>query len=417
MFNTAILELLIGLVFIYSLTAILVTQINTLLTNARNLRAQNLKEGLIEMVGDRTLQAEILVHPLIKLVDTSNLMMMSLSADVDTTDQILNAPLTRVADIPPETFVEALVSILTVRAFGPIEQAARALPHSEAKRRILGLLGDLQAEPSDERLAALRQAVNAMPELPGAPTLLRQRFDALQDVYTEVRSRNAPLIPLLIGISRIETPPFREAMQVVLYSANSLETAFDKLRAWFNDGMQRSSTLFREKLQRMSLIVACALVVLLNVDTLAITQDLWDDPALRASVAATARAAVNSDLADDVDAASTPASSSVIDTVLDAQYTAQQLLRLDIPLGWSFLSLTPDMAENATALGLRDPYADSGNLWNLWPPNGNPRWFSLLVLKLIGLAVSAIAAAQGAPFWFDLLRKITSRSGSSGSLR
>ncbi|MBK9123939.1 MAG: hypothetical protein IPM16_12610 [Chloroflexi bacterium] len=63
MFNTAILELLIGLVFIYSLTAILVTQINTLLTNARNLRAQNLKEGLIEMVGDRTLQAEILSIP------------------------------------------------------------------------------------------------------------------------------------------------------------------------------------------------------------------------------------------------------------------------------------------------------------------------------------------------------------------
>ncbi|MBK9123938.1 MAG: hypothetical protein IPM16_12605 [Chloroflexi bacterium] len=307
------------------------------------------------------------------------------------------------------------MSILTVRAFGPVEQAARALPHSEAKRRILGLLGDLQADPSDERLAALRQAVNAMPELPGAPTLLRQRFDALQGAYAEVRSRNAQMIPLLIGMSRIETPPFREAMQVVLYSANSLEAAFDKLRAWFNDGMQRSSNLFREKLQRMSLIVGCALVVLLNVDTLAITQDLWDDPGLRASVAAAARAAANSDLADDADAASTSTSTSpgVIDTVLDAQRTAQQLLRLEIPLGWSFLPLTPDMADEAAALGLRDPHDDPGNLWNLWPPNGNPRWFSLLMLKLIGLAVSAIAAAQGAPFWFDLLRKITSRSSSS----
>lgn len=412
MFNTAILELLIGLVFIYSLTAILVTQINTLVANARNLRAQNLKEGLIEMVGDRTLQAEILVHPLIKLVDSSELAMMSLSADVDTTDQILNAPLTRVADIAPETFVEALVSILTVRAFGPVEQAARALPHSEAKRRILGLLGDLQATPSDERLAALRQAVHAMPELPGAPTVLRQRFDALQDAYAEVRSRNAQMIPLLIGVARIETPPFREAMQVVLYSANTLEAAFEKLRAWFNDGMQRSSALFREKLQRMSLIVACALVVLLNVDTLAITQDLWDDPALRTSVAAAARSAADSDLSDAA-AAPTPASPGVIDTVLDAQRTAQQLLRLEIPLGWSFLPLTPDMTDKAAALGLRDPYDDSSNLWNLWPGNGNPRWFALLVLKLIGLAVSAIAAAQGAPFWFDLLRKITSRSSSS----
>ena len=72
-------------------------------------------------------------------------------------------------------------------------------------------------------------------------------------------------------------------------------------------------------------------------------------------------------------------------------------------------ALTPEMAQDAATLGLPDPYSDQNNLWNLWPGNGNPGWFSLLLAKLVGLAVSAIAAAQGAPFWFDLLAKFTSR--------
>jgi hypothetical protein len=36
----------------------------------------------------------------------------------------------------------------------------------------------------------------------------------------------------------------------------------------------------------------------------------------------------------------------------------------------------------------------------------------LWVLKIFGIALTTIAVAQGAPFWFDLIRKLT-RGGSS----
>ena len=85
------------------------------------------------------------------------------------------------------------------------------------------------------------------------------------------------------------------------------------------------------------------------------------------------------------------------------------MFALNVPLGWNFVSLTPEMAQNAATLGLADPYGDTSNLWNLWPFSGNPSWLSLLIAKLVGLAASAIAAAQGAPFWFDLLQKLTNR--------
>lgn len=411
MFNTAILELVIGLIFIFSLMAILVTQLNTLVTNARNMRAINLKESLIDLVGDKQLQAEILVHPLIKLVDPADLALMSLSLNDEMADLVLNARLTRVADISPNTFVEALVSILTVRAYGPLERAARAMEDSDAKRRILTLLSDLQATPSDERLAALRQAINGVTAGSTEPSPLAAAFGELQSAFTEVRTRNPELMPLLIGIARIRTPPFREALQVILYSVMTFPEALLKLQTWFSDGMQRSSSMFKEKLQKLSLIVACVMVMLMNVDTLSITQVLWEDPEFRASLAAAASAGVRSaDITGEP--GESPLSSSLIDNALDAQATAQKLVALNVPMGWSYVPLTPQMAQDAAALGLPDPYADQSNLWNLWPGNGNPGWFTLLLAKLVGLAVSAIAAAQGAPFWFDLLQKFTSRRSS-----
>lgn len=410
MFDTAILELVIGLLFIFSLMAILVTQINTLITNALNLRAKNLKESLQNLVDDKQLQAEVLVHPLIKLVDPSQIAMMSLSVSDNMSDGVFNAPLTRVTDIAPATFVEALASILTVRAYGPLERAIKALGETDAKRRLLALLNDLQANPSDERLAALRQAVQAAAE--GAPTgsLLVTAYNTLQDSFITVKTRNPELMPLSMGINTINNPPFREAMQVILYSAQDLPTAMLKLQSWFNDGMQRSSSMFKEKLQRMSLIVGCVLVLLMNVDTLAITQELWEDHDLRANLAASASANAQYPTTIDPETGEAEAiSTDLINDALAAQRTAQQLVALNVPLGWNFVSLTPEMAQNAATLGLPDPYGDTSNLWNLWPFSGNPSWLSLLIAKLVGLAASAIAAAQGAPFWFDLLQKITSR--------
>src|SRR5690606_20143631 len=267
MFDTAILELVIGILFIFSLMAILVTQINTLITNALNLRAKNLKESLQNLVDDKQLQAEVRVHPLINLVDPAQIAMMSLSVSDNLSDGVLNAPLTRVTGIAPATSVGALACILTLRAYGPPARAIKSLGETEVKRRLLALLNDLQSDPSDERLAALRQAVQSAAD--GTPTgpLLVAAFNNLQDSFISIRSRNPELMPLLIGINTINNPPFREAMQVILYSAQDLPTAMLKMQSWFNDGMQRSSSMFREKLQRLSLIVGCVLVLLMNVDT------------------------------------------------------------------------------------------------------------------------------------------------------
>jgi hypothetical protein len=71
MFNTAIIEVAIGLVFVFSLMALLVTQINSIVTALLNSRAKYLKQGLQELITDPQLQAKMLAHPIIKMVKVS----------------------------------------------------------------------------------------------------------------------------------------------------------------------------------------------------------------------------------------------------------------------------------------------------------------------------------------------------------
>ena len=52
------------------------------------------------------------------------------------------------------------------------------------------------------------------------------------------------------------------------------------------------------------------------------------------------------------------------------------------------------------------------NIWLLFPWN-NEDWAILLVRKGIGLLFTAIAIAQGAPFWFDLLNRVIRGSANN----
>src|SRR5262245_31768216 len=111
---SSIVQVAIGMAFVFSLLSILVTQINTLILNVLNLRAKQLKEGLLKLVQDKELQAKLLGHPLIRMVDLTVSMSEPLTSEQ--ADDIINSPETQVGYIPPTTFVEALIGLLTAQA-------------------------------------------------------------------------------------------------------------------------------------------------------------------------------------------------------------------------------------------------------------------------------------------------------------
>jgi hypothetical protein len=78
----------------------------------------------------------------------------------------------------------------------------------------------------------------------------------------------------------------------------------------------------------------------------------------------------------------------------------ESLLALRLPIGWEFTAQStcqPNTIEN--------PCGNLRNLWNVGPAN-NADWLGWLIRKVVGWALTVIAIAQGAPFWFDLLNRI-----------
>jgi hypothetical protein len=68
--GSAIIEVGIGLVLIYLVLSIVVTQINNTVVNVLNLRAENLREWFRDVITDASVRQELLSHPMINIVKT-----------------------------------------------------------------------------------------------------------------------------------------------------------------------------------------------------------------------------------------------------------------------------------------------------------------------------------------------------------
>jgi hypothetical protein len=197
-------------------------------------------------------------------------------------------------------------------------------------------------------------------------------------------------------LANVGDPLMRQRLEKVLATARSLPDARLKLIEWFDSGLNRMGELYKRRMQYFSLLIGALLAILLNVDTLYVSKALWNDPVLRQSTVEAAMVAM-----ENVDpTAETP----IGESVEIAREAVSEILELRIPVGWYYETVTPD----SLTVGTLDRLQDTRNLWNLWPPN-NALWFTLLLEKLVGLALTTIAVMQGAPFWFDLLKRASGR--------
>jgi hypothetical protein len=419
LFNTPILDVAIGFLFVFTLLALLVTQINNVIGTALKWRSKQLKQGLQKLITDPELQAELLTHPLIRMVELDDLQIQALNEGADLQRVMDSAKPTGVTWIQSNLFVEALVSILYRRAsgdlFGRISIEVDALPVGEQKSACRAVLRRFQEYPSYENLNELRGIILTLPD----NFTLVQLYDELEAKLPQISFQSSDLIGLVEGVEQIADPALRRVLEAIVKTANNLDEARQKIENWFNDGMDRTSQAFQRHMQRVTLVVSILLVSLLNVDSLQLGRALWQDRELRDTVGAVAQGyAETAQIArqQEIAAGADPSGAELLDEMRDnlkqVGETYQKLIDLQLPIGWEFTSYSdPASVAAFTDIGLPDPRSSGRNLWNMTP--ANPEWLGVLLKKIIGLAVSAVAASQGAPFWFDLLRRLTRGSSQS----
>ncbi|MCC6616703.1 MAG: hypothetical protein IT320_24730 [Anaerolineae bacterium] len=417
MLDSAIIEVIIGMIFIFSLLSILVTQINTLITNLLNTRAKHLKAGITDMITDPVVLAKFMSHPLIRLVPPDQRAMPSEQLSAQTADVVTAKEPHPVNWIPAPLFSQALLDIVSAEAERTLYK-----PLYDAVERSLNGPDEARAREMVRRLQGSSITIDELGtyfETLAAParqtlTLTLDRVRKTQQALAQDDS-NSKLIPLLEGIRNIEDPFFQKAMDTLLTTARSVEEAGAKLEFWFNTRMEQLTDTYKRNIQYLSLIIGLLLAIFLNADSLHVARTLWEDPTLRAAVAATAREDVASGaLGTEIDQSqqnndafqtpdqTEPTTPSNADLAQDVRGTVEQLLSLRLPIGWEFTAVTQGCFQadaNAVACD------NSRNLWSLGPAN-NPGWLGLVVRKLIGYLITMIAVAQGAPFWFDLLNRL-----------
>jgi len=141
----------------------------------------------------------------------------------------------------------------------------------------------------------------------------------------------------------------------------------------FDEGMDRVSGWYKRRTQITLIVIAVIVTLLANADALQVGRALWNDDAVRASVVAQAQQAVNKGQATpDVGRGASDTAETLSEQVSDVK-------SLGLPLGWSTDSKDPR-------------WFDSG-----WGAAG----------KVLGLIATTLALTLGAPFWFDLLGRVS----------
>jgi hypothetical protein len=244
MFGSTILEIGIGVVFVFLLISLISSSLNELVAWVLGLRAKTLKEGIDRLLADPAIQGlseRLYTHPLVKP---------------------LAKPGKIPSYIPSRTFALALIDeIIATRtpAPGPITTPGVASAGAGTGTGVA------------PAAAATGGAALALP--------LR-----LADVHTAIAA-----LP--------ENSEVRKALMLVVNgSITELTQARESIEKWFDEAMERVSGWYKRKTQIILFCWAALIAGLFNVDTLYIVRQLLHDSALRTALVAQAEATVNQPL-------------------------------------------------------------------------------------------------------------------------
>jgi hypothetical protein len=197
--------------------------------------------------------------------------------------------------------------------------------------------------------------------------------DAYFDIAGLTGNKDLNLLQLAELVDKL---PDSDGKQAFIGWINQGVTSIEDLRKRTNDYfcglMDQAAATFKSNARSFVIILSIAITLLFGTDSIQLAQTLWTNAELRALAAAKAQLVVEQEGAD----------ASIDDLVKD-------LGDLTIKIGW-WQSVRP--ANNA-------PLSE---------------WSTFILLKVLGLGLTAAAVSQGSSFWYDLLKKISSPTKSSG---
>lgn len=303
MFGSAIIDVAVGLIFVYLLLSLVCSALGEIVAQLLKLRSKTLEEAVQRILTDDAVRQKFYSHPLIS----------SLSKKFGN-NQLLSP-----SYIPSRNFALALLDVVA-----PAGEKVGEKPDPSDPKKELPTFADVHD------FAQVREKITNLPE-GEIRTALLALFDSSRD---------------------------------------NLEQARKNVETWFDGAMERVTGWYKRKSRVILIIVGFVLAFAMNADTIGIVSSLWKNPALRQDMVVS----VNRYLAAVDTAANSIGPAGLKESLEQLEKRIDEMNELQLPLGWSMETL---------------------------PKNANWFW------KIVGLIFTSLAISLGAPFWFDILNRIT----------
>jgi len=208
------------------------------------------------------------------------------------------------------------------------------------------------------------------------PTYLSPRnfSTTLTDIITSARDGRLEFETLLADVNGLPPGKVKISLLALLrHCDDDIDKARFAIQGWFNDAMDRISGWYKRRTQVWTIIIAAALTLVANADTIQITRKLWTDPILRSAVVEEAKVRAQKPR-----------------PTVSVEYENE-----DDPTN-------PTVTRNE-GNQLSDKERDLLGQLIGWHSGWRVNWSWLTPL---GWLLTVLAVSMGAPFWFDMLNKI-----------
>ena len=437
MFNSTILDVAIGMIFVYLLLSLMCSAANELIELWLKNRAADLERGIRELFNDRNrttgLVEKIYSHPLVS--------------------GLFEKPY----DSKRLNWFKRLFGRVNLPSYIPARNFALALMDTKFESKEGAPKAEAQITPGASG------AAGATPPTTPAPQMIVNVAPATPPPLPDPSA----LAALRANIQSIPNESVRKALTTLVDAAgNDPAKVRENIENWYNSSMDRVSGWYKRRAQIFILIIAFFVAIAVNADSIVIANRLWHDKPLRDSLvaAADAYAKANAPTPTPIPTASSSASSgpsqpkarpSTTPTLTptptptptpkptpvptatpcappecegkdkegketkDSEQCRQELIKCERNKECLGDACPPGKEDSPqcklkksqcqiTDLGLPIGWTDEE--WpglHFWEGKAFfSRWYPPFRSHLFGWLLTALAISLGAPFWFDMLNKL-----------
>lgn len=441
MYLQEILEVGVGLVFLWLVISVAAMQLQEWIANWLKWRSTDLEKAIRMMLADTDLAREFYNHQLIRGLSkkpgwgrrtwqqvTNFFRRRAGKPSISLEERPSYIPSADFSTVVFDLVIQAGNEASPVKAaFTKFDQALESLKSDainlkdkeDLKEALMFLAEEARAvatsnigrDSIDAIKAKIRTLVKKEALKEGVEVLIEnldEYYQRLLEEGREFKNEDRTLQRLRYGLVAIgmNNPKLQQSLRSLLIGVEETATDTEKaiklvrqnVEAWFDNSMGRLTGWYKRKSQWMAFFIGLFLALLLNVDSIYVATSLWREPTLRLALIENA----NKIAPEGVPEANGSGSAGTIVTDLQAKLQA-----LTIPFGWETKQHLLEAGETCQIIPV-----SKNAVWGVWSkgtckqvsnaPVDSTAWLG----KVAGILITALAAAQGAPFWFDVLKKL-----------